>query len=496
MTMHTFELEPSREAVSLPERYANHPLATLETYKYFNQSSEEFKESREKFIDAVVDGLEMDAPTFEYPKINIDELMVFRDQLTEMLSEFPNDKELNVAERITRDNITNRLDEVSIMLMTKMQSELSIDDPRYEAVSAQLGINMQEVYGVPNAEHFRGVLGYRLSKIQDSFEILTDTPQSVVDALSYVRSILPKDLPVQKPKELNPEAASWYAAQLDERVRSGMDAVNAAISRGEITLDDEGKLDAQNIIYATRIILDIRGASRWNVVQTKDANIDTNQTDLVIYVPESRKMSLSEFDAVMVCHEVDEHVMRRENGDASGIPEIGGTDAHGYLAKEEGNGKINEALRKGKLSLEASAFGFFLSGGLILGLDREGRGRNMRETTEIVWRLNFIEDYLKSRHDGSQQSVRNAVDKATTHLTRLFRGTDGKVPGVAFTKDSKTYYEGSADVIDKWHNDMTLTEDQRKSAHMIERAAKYDITRREHSDFVEKVFSHQPYNIG
>jgi hypothetical protein len=54
-----------------------------------------------------------------------------------MLSEFPNDKELNVAERITRDNITNRLDEVSIMLMTKMQSELSIDDPRYEAVSAQ-----------------------------------------------------------------------------------------------------------------------------------------------------------------------------------------------------------------------------------------------------------------------------------------------------------------------------------------------------------------------
>ncbi len=205
-------------------------------------------------------------------------------------------------------------------------------------------------------------------------------------------------------------------------------------------------------------------------------------------------MSLDEFDKVMQSHEIDEHVARRDNGDRSGVDELRGTGLHGYLAFEEGNGKINEGLLSGKINNEASAFGFFVSGGLALGLDRDGKGRNFRDVHEVVWRMNLVEGWLKSGK-ADEAAIHKHVAAGTKHVHRLYRGTDGRVPGVALPKDSMTYYLGGVEVMEKWDRDMELPEEERIRAHQVERAAKAHPIRRDHRQLVERAIDTHQYAV-
>lgn len=466
---------------TLAERFREHPFAALETYKYFNQTEAVLAE----YTDAVIAGDQsLEAPQFTYDELDVEMLLEQRDSLTELLGEFTTERELTLEEKLTRENITNRLDEVGIMLLTKMQSELSEDDPRYVAVSFQLGQNMREVYGTPDEGHFKGILGYRLHQLRE-VENKDDVPLEIEQAWHYIKLQLPGNLPIEAPYQMRPETRDWYKARLEERLEPARDAVEAAIQTGEIILGESGRLNADMIIQATKIALAARGFEGWEVQLTDAAQIDTSQRDKTIYIPRSRSMDLGEFDRVMQAHEIDEHVGRRENGDASGVEILGGTGLHGYLAFEEGNGKINEGLLSGKINNEASAFGFFVSGGLALGLDRDGQGRNFRQVHELVWRMNAVAGWLKNGK-ANEDAIRGYIAAGTKHVHRLFRGTDGKVPGVIFPKDSMTYYLGGAEVMRKWDHDMELMEDERIYAHQVERAAKVYPGRRDHRELVEQ----------
>ncbi len=480
----------------IAERYARHPLATLETYQFFNQTSEVAVQSRQEFIDCVVSGKEMVAPKFDYPDITLDEMLHHRDTLTELLGEFPIHRELTALERITRENITNRLDEISIMLLTKIQSEMSTSDPEYERVSAQLGINMREVYGQPDKEHFRGILGYRLQQLAEGMTKHTDVPVEVANAWQFLQVRLPHNLPIDTPYQMRPETMAWYGAQLAKRMEPSREAIAATIAQGEVVVDDEGMVDALGLVWLTNDALHARGFSEWSAELSDKTNIDTLQATKKIYIPKNYRKNLDYVDQVILGHEIDQHVARRENGDSSGITELSGTGTHGYLGPEEGAGKVNEGMIKGRISNEDSAFGFFISGGLALGFDNTSRGRTMRETCELVWRINFVADYLSGASGGSDEDIRRSITKATLHMLRIYRGTDGRTPGVIFPKDTTTYYQGSVEVMRKWDRDMEMmTEEERRFEHQVERSAKINPGRRDHHAIAADNLRNNPYNV-
>ena len=469
----TNEAAAEIERAEVLDRFARHQFANLETYKYFNQHGPEAVAAKSEFIDAAMEGHTLAAPNFNYPALDVETLVARRDELTELLQDTLR-LDMEVEEnRLLREKVTDRLHEVGIMLLTKIQSEMDRTNPLYEAVSFQLGENMREVYGEPEVEHWRGILGYRLSLLAE-VEDRADVPDSIRQAWEFVRDALPQDLPIVKPYQPQPDTMRWYGQQLEARLASSRAAVEAAIENGAIVLTDEGKLDCTNIVLATRAALDAQGIQDWDVQATDEANVDTSQEKQTIFVPTTRQMTLKQFDSVMLAHEIDEHVARRDNGDRTGEPILGGTGCAGYLGWEEGNGKANEALLAGEVKNKESAFNYFLSGGLVLGLDGE-RGRNFGETFDLVWRMRYVTAYVEGKYKDGDEARRTIMDKTYDSLGRLFRGTDGRAPGVVFTKDAMTYYLGQTDV---WR--MGLDEASRRQEHELERSAKINPLREDH----------------
>lgn len=156
--------------------------------------------------------------------------------------------------------------------------------------------------------------------------------------------------------------------------------------------------------------------------------------------------------------------------------------AQATLRGKKGNGKANEALLKGKISNEDSAFNFYLSGGLALGLDDEtSNGRNFGQTFDLVWRMRYIAAFLDDKLSDNPSKDQYAImDKTVNSLNRIFRGTDGTNPGVIFTKDVMTYYLGQTKVWQKWDANMQLNEADRIAEHTLERSAKIDPLRADH----------------
>jgi len=61
-------------------------------------------------------------------------------------------------------------------------------------------------------------------------------------------------------------------------------------------------------------------------------------------------------------------------------------------------------------------------------------GRNYGETFDLVWRMQLVDSFLKSKVDVTDidTETRDQMQKTVTHLNRIFRGTDGRMPGVVF----------------------------------------------------------------
>lgn len=484
--MNSIEHGPSYEVLSadeILERYNKHPVALLQTYEYFNQTGDFATKSKSEFLELASKGTTPSAPDFEYPKIETEKILSWRDDLTQMLEEIST-VDLSVeSNRLIRENITTRLAEMGVILLTKLQSELGVNDGNYALVSWQLKENMQEVYGAPVKEDFDMVLSSRLDSLKT---VMTndELPTEILDIAKYVNNLFPSVSHAGQIYEPKAETIKWYSKELYERCSKSIDAVTKALEEKTIILNSDSMLDCENIILATQIVLDTYGCSGWTAKSKTSSSVDTSQVDKTIYIPESRTLTIDDFNEIIVSHEIDEHVARRINGDATNIPILGGLGCTDYLQWEEGNGKTNEALIAGSPSLESSAYGYFLSGGLIMGLDQEdGLGRNFGETFDIIWRINFLDKVRKGKVDETniQANISQTMDKAYDHLRRLFRGTDGKARGVFYSKDSVNYYLGQVEVWRKWDKDMIeLDEDSRRKEHKLERSAKINPLRPDH----------------
>lgn len=464
------------------ERYNSHPIALLQTYEYFTQTGEFAEHAKADFLLKVEQGYTPAAPGFSYPKLVIDQLVDWREDITEMLATTTSLDMKDEANRLIRENLTTRLAEVGIMLLAKLQSETDPTDPIYPVVSWQLQENMREVYGAPSKEDFRDVLGARMASLQGVLEA-DNLPWEVAEAAGFIRDNLPVYTNNAKIYEPGTDTIDWYARQLKERCVDSIVIVKQALQDGILNLDENGKLTSENIVAATNLVLRTQGYEGWKSVATTNTNIDTSQADQIIYIPAKRTMDVEEFEQVIIAHEVDQHVGRRVNGDTTGVAILGGLGCTDYLQWEEGNGKASEALISGKVKLTDSAFGFFLTGGLIMGLDKDdSNGRNFGETFDLVWRLKLLDAFAKNGNiDDMQARIRKAKDGAYDHVRRLFRGTDGKMPRVFYPKDAVNYYLGQVEVWRKWDKDMVQhDETQRRQEHQLERSAKINPLRSDH----------------
>src|SRR6266550_2122978 len=221
----------SNEALraDLLERFAAHPFADLETYKYFNQKGEHARQTKEVFVETALGGFTPEAPQFIYPALDLDDLVAHRERLSSILQDLLR-LDMNQEEnRLLREKVTERMHEVGIMILTKLQSEMSADDPAYSAISYQLGENMREVYGAPEPEHWRGILGYRLSLLS-AVENRDDAPEEVRKAWAFIRDHLPMGLPIEQPYQPRSDTIAWYGQRLDDRLAPAREAVKRAIN--------------------------------------------------------------------------------------------------------------------------------------------------------------------------------------------------------------------------------------------------------------------------
>ncbi|MBI3624087.1 hypothetical protein HY218_00475, partial [Candidatus Saccharibacteria bacterium] len=453
----------------------------------FTQPGEFAEQAKTKFLQAVQTGSTPDGPEFTYPKLDLTTLLTWRDDMTVLLGAASASDLDNEVNRLIREKITNSLAEVDIMLLTRLQSDTDPETPSYPLISFQLGENMKEVYGKPSSDEFRRVLDARLTALKPVLD-MTDIPDEITEAADHVRAIFPwyqtASGAVYQPQS---ETMQWYARELQRRCNDATQAVRQAIEDGSVQVGDDDELDSAALIKTAQIALNARGYTDWQAKPTTNTNVDTSQADQTIYIPEKRRMNFEEFDKLINGHEIDQHVGRRVNGDATGVAILGGLGCSDYLQWEEGAGKANETLLSGKVLLEGSAFGFFLSGGLIMGLDREGTGRNFGDTFDIVWRLNLLEQFSNGKVGDDVQTVISELQtKAYDHLRRLFRGTDGKVTGVFYPKDAVNYYLGQVEVWRKWDKDMQgLDEEARRVEYKLESSAKINPQRADHHRVAE-----------
>jgi hypothetical protein len=461
----------SAKHLALLEEFPQHPLASLEPYEYFNKIGEE--DAKAAFVNAALLGRELTAPNFSYPAIDTAKLTVYSAELVEILEQVLTLDMEDVENRLLRAKVEERVREAHILLTTKMQSRLSPGDTDYRAVSIRLGTMMRQVYGTPKRTAWRGVLGYYL-KTLSAIEERTAVPPGVLAVWDEVRSALPSNLPVTPPYQPRPETMEWYKSQLESRLSSTRAVVDKAIADGAIILNADGKLECNAIVTATELSLACRGYGSWDVALTDESNINTLQDRSVTLIHKTRKLTPGIFYSIICGHEIDMHIAHRFNGEQSGIPILAGTGCSGSLVWEEGNGKANEALLKGSANeLMVSAFRHYLSGGLALGLDRSGRGRDFVRNFELLWRMRYVANFLKGKFtDDLKADMRSTMMSTVKSQYRIYRGTDGRFPGVIFTKDPMTYYPGEADVFRKWDKDMNLDEEERILEHELERSAK------------------------
>ncbi|HEX4662382.1 MAG TPA: hypothetical protein VH144_02100, partial [Candidatus Saccharimonadales bacterium] len=278
-------------------QYNAHPIALLQTYEYFTQPDGFGRSAKAEFLEAVSAGRTPDAPRFSYPKLDLSQLIEWRHDVAAMLEAISDQDLQDEKNRLIRESITTRLAEVGIMLLTKLQAETNPDDPEYVAISWQLKQNMREVYGAPEKEEFQGILGARLDSLKDVIQA-TDLPDEIAEAATYIRNELPEDLPIGRVYQPRPETLAWYGQRLQERCEPSIQLLHKAINDGEVILDEASKLDSDNIIKATNLILTAKNQTDWKALPTTNTNIDTSQADKAFYIPRSRKMTLQEFHQV------------------------------------------------------------------------------------------------------------------------------------------------------------------------------------------------------
>lgn len=184
----------------------------------------------------------------------------------------------------------------------------------------------------------------------------------------------------------------------------------------------------------------------WHVVIDEEAtSMRVSMEDMIITMPSNRKALSHEEFAPKIVHEIG-HITRGLNGSyisrsaEHGLPE--------YLDAEEGLMSYGEEFISGKRKGNITYIERYLGTGMMTGVD--GVKKDFKQVFATMWHARVLlenADIIKNGHDLTSENIANAKENSLMNAQRLFRGGDGKTPGVGWTKD-KAYYEGVAKLTD------------------------------------------------
>lgn len=181
----------------------------------------------------------------------------------------------------------------------------------------------------------------------------------------------------------------------------------------------------------------------WMVVLDPDVtSMKMSMEEKTISMPTERKPLTYEEFAPKVVHETL-HITRGWNGSY-----ISRSAEHGlpdYLDAEEGLMSYGEEFISGKRQGNVTYVERYIGVGSMTG-SLDSREKDFKDVYAIMWRTRLLlenTERLACGEDVTKADVSKSKEDSLMNAQRLFRGGDGKTPGLGWTKD-KSYYEGTA----------------------------------------------------
>ncbi|HLG90705.1 MAG TPA: hypothetical protein VI336_00870 [Candidatus Saccharimonadales bacterium] len=382
-------------------------------------------------------------PHFEYPKLfdlNEDELAEKRRIIDENLA-FVNQIEQSgytstITEEFDKEKAMNGLTNVYLLtLAQRMQRFPELEQEK----NAEMFMRINErLNGPVDSQLYQGVVN-RLHEIID--EVKSEQPV-LYKIARELRLLVPEkqgdDRIVTMPKEIFDEYSRAYHLIYDNWLN-------------EVIPEEKDSYSAQDIYEAFERTMSIMGFEANVEIQEdipsikynkqEDMSIKYNKDEKKFYIPSSRILKHDQLRAKIV-HEIG-HLTRGWNGsyhsrDAeNGLPE--------YLDAEDGLMSYGEEFITGKQHSNPTYVERYLGVGLLTGTVG-GAKKDFKDTFAAMWRARLLlenQNLITEGRDIEVADIASARKESLMNAQRLFRGGDGRTPGLGWTKD-KVYYEGVA----------------------------------------------------
>jgi hypothetical protein len=200
------------------------------------------------------------------------------------------------------------------------------------------------------------------------------------------------------------------------------------------------KYDSSDIAQIFRNALDDMRFDDWIIEIDENTNsMKVSMKYKKITIPVNRSMSFEEISKKVV-HETG-HIIRGWNGSyISSKAENGLPD---YLEAEEGLMSYGEEFISGKRQPNITYIERYIGAGFMTGTLNDGTKKDFSQVFAKMWRARLLLNYTETsmEEDITNEDIKSAKVESLMNAKRLFRGGNGQIPGVGWTKD-KVYYEG------------------------------------------------------
>ncbi|MBD3362672.1 DUF1704 domain-containing protein [Candidatus Dojkabacteria bacterium] len=382
-----------------------------EPYDYFFGEKEKREQQKQKFLAG-----EVRNPTFDYPRLSIPQLIQTEENLLALKKALIDAEENEIVKEAYRWKLNSEIMSVRL-IMASATGDMEMFKKYTEAV-----------YGEPSMDIFAHFVNRIRTELNQDEETANE---ELAEAIHNLKSVLPEELPKAKIITLPSEEVVKKAQ------KQTLDEMQKLI---ELTRDKKyySPVDIQKEF---RRAIETLNADKWDVVIDDETNrtaLAVSSKDEKVYVPANRATVHDELQE-LILHEIGTHVKRRVEGERSKLMLLGsGLDRHEKGG--EGVATMREQALRGKVkSFAGEELHFAIS--LAYGLD--GNPRDFRDVFEVMTKL-YEYKFIKNGINKKLAKIA-AEDNAWKTCTRVFRGTDCKTPGTAFTKDI-IYAKGNIDI--------------------------------------------------
>lgn len=329
---------------------------------------------------------EIDSVFFYYPALNDLNVVQAKDDVLYLIGEIEKEEKNELVRRAYVDKLKEKLLFVDLLSAMKERDDMAVADLS------------EKLYGSLSSEQLSSAL--------------FNLHENIANALEH------DDSPARR------ENANIFFSVLDSfsvPIQRGLDFLSFPL----LTKPEELTLSDKDIVFRFNQALSERSLHDWKSVSAAGkSGIVVDHRSKTIFVPETRKLSERRMKG-LIAHEIDTHIMRRENAKKSPLRLLISGLA-GYIQIEEGLATYNQRVVEKRGSNGGSRDVAFA-----LARGRFTQASSFREVFEIM-RHYFL---ALSPFSDSATAEEYANEKAFSHTIRTFRGTSGETLGAAYARD-------------------------------------------------------------